>query len=88
METDMTDSERMTKLIATSKKNWGDATHTEGGVTFYKVGRNSSHDFYVGQVGFAFLVYSVGEDYMDGDRHICAYQSFDHLVSSAYLGHL
>lgn len=92
----MTDSERMNRLIASSEKNWGKgATHTEGGVTFYKIGRNASHDFYVGQMGKFFLTYACGEG-MDEDEYgmpsfdesVRAYSSFDALVKQAYLGHL
>ena len=89
-----TAEERMAKLIATSKKNWGDgATHVEGGVTFYQIGRNASHEFYVGQMGKFFLTYSCGEGFEDEegniemDESIRVYSSLEDMTG-AYLGHL
>ena len=90
----MTDQERMDRLIKTSKKNWGRDPQVIDGVQFWMVGRNASHEFYVGKVGCAFLVYSIGESYSDADddpgftEHMSIYHSFSDLAEKAYLGHL
>ena len=92
----MTDTEKMTRVIETSKENWGYEPHVIDGVEFWMVGRNSSHQFYIGKLGFAILVYSIGEgasdplsdDYLGDEEHMTAYQSFEDMDKRAYLGHL
>jgi len=92
----MTDTEKMANLIKTSKKNWGHGPTVINGVEFWMVGRNASHEFYVGQFDYTFMTYSAGEgagdpladDYPGDDRHFTLYQSFSDLAEKAYLGHL
>jgi hypothetical protein len=91
----MTDKERFEKFVEQSKEHFGNRPMMMDGVEFWMVGRNASHQFFIGKVGHAFLKYSVGEGAWDDegfctklDEHIRAYNSFDELVKNAYLGHL
>jgi len=96
----MTDQQRYDKLVKSCKKHMSKTPHMIDGVEFWQVGRNASHEFYVGKLGPFFLQYAIGEGlwpeeeyykYDMGkepplDRSLYVFKTFDELART-YMGH-
>jgi len=89
-----TAKEKFAIIKQNCQREFSTSTMQLDGIEFFHIGRNASHDFFVGMVDDFILLYSEGEgryneelEECDIDKHLSVYQNMDDFLKRAYYGH-